>query len=184
MFKKLGLTKKDANNNGYQTKVDVSSASSTSNNNNNNNQTSSPEDTTVKKSRTPVSPQVQEVSARVNNVNLPQKKKEIEIEENDRGVSERNKTASDVVRAERTTGDEALRAVAGLSDGLEDQQDELDKKKKKKNKESHHENNSSSGASSQMMEKKSSKKSTILGDLLGMAARRGYLSKRGMCRCV
>ncbi|KAG2382779.1 hypothetical protein C9374_004746 [Naegleria lovaniensis] len=189
MFKKLGLLgKKDNNNasssssssnnnnNGYQTKVDVSPASETPQ------QPSTPSDDNVKKSRTPVAPQVQEVSARVNNMNLPQKKKEVEIEENDRGVSERNKTASDVVRAERTTGDEALRAVAGLSDGLEDQQDELDrKKKKKKNKDKDNETSSGAGAGSGsspiLSEKK--KKSTILGDLLGMAARRGYLSKRG-----
>lgn len=124
--------------------------------------------------RTPVAPQIQEVSAKVNNQYVPTKKNtEEQYSESDKGVSERNKQASDVVRVERNQGDEALKAVRGLSDGLEDQQDDdLDgkkKKKKKKDKESIVVNTTAGKG----------KKSTILGDLMGIAARKGYLSKRG-----
>ena len=55
-----------------------------------------------------VAPQVQEVSAKINNQNVPVKQtpqRRDEIVENDKGVSERNKHASDVERADRSEGD-------------------------------------------------------------------------------
>ncbi|KAL9644563.1 hypothetical protein ABK040_009427 [Willaertia magna] len=111
------------------------------------------------KKKTSVQPNVEQVSAKIDGVSInTQPKKETEILESQSGESELNIRASDVERAERTQGDEALKAMSGLSDGLEEMDDLSKKKKKKIGKQ---------------------KKSLILGDLAKFAAKSGYLSKRG-----